>query len=694
MTIRFACECGQQLSAKDEYAGKRVRCSGCGEIQTVPEANSAPETESASATIRLTCDQCGKVSQARAEHAGKKTKCPGCGALLTITAPTAKRSAAAISADRPKPSRASSHQDEEDEYEEEDRPRKSKKKKQSKGGFPWMWVGIGGGALVATVLVVWLVFFRKGDSPGGGSTERDVALDVEFVPRNAVGYTAVNLKQLVKSDLGQMTVGLIRMQDPESIKEFEEKSGLKLEDFAWVSAVAPDFSGQTSWAIVQTKKSYDRDRLLKSLEGPSENDKPGKPFSEKTHLGKKYYVKEQDAVYFADDNRFIIGTEAGIKQCLDPSKLAKNGPLDEAITLATSGKYEVVAAGFFATLDPQLKKLAAKQLAEAKSLLEAKSAIFTASVKDEIRLELNAEFPDAAKANSAKSEIDIQLGGVKGLLALSKLKVQGEQAQFIDKAIKVLDQVSPKVDGSKLAMSFSVNSKELQGGLQQVIAMAGGGPGAGGPRPGGGGPGAAAERAQAINNFKQVILGVINHADSNNGKMITSAAFTSPQRQPLLSWRVAILPLVDAKDLYDKINKNEAWNSPHNRQFHNQMPKCYQMPGKVKDRPGFTTIQLITGPGTLFPPNVQPRYPASIPDGTSNTILIAEGAVAVNWMEPRDIQFNQAAPRFGLGNRYGEGPLIALGNGEVLMLKRKVNDQTLKWLIDPRDGMVLPNDWK
>jgi hypothetical protein len=206
--------------------------------------------------------------------------------------------------------------------------------------------------------------------------------------------------------------------------------------------------------------------------------------------------------------------------------------------------------------------------------------------------------------------------------------------------------------------------------------------------------GAAADRARAQNNFKQVALGIITHADSNNGKMITPAAFKGPGGIPLLSWRVAILPYIDEKDLYDKIRKNEDWNSPFNRQFHNQMPKCYQMPGKVKDRPGQTTIQLITGQGTLFPPNVQPVYPASITDGTSLTILVAEAAFPVNWMQPQDIFFNQAAPRLGLGSRYGEGPLIGMADGEVLMLKRKVTDQTLKLLIDPRDGMELPANWK
>src|SRR5581483_7268307 len=42
MTIRFACTCGQQLAARDEYVGRQVRCTSCSEIMTVPDNSPAP----------------------------------------------------------------------------------------------------------------------------------------------------------------------------------------------------------------------------------------------------------------------------------------------------------------------------------------------------------------------------------------------------------------------------------------------------------------------------------------------------------------------------------------------------------------------------------------------------------------------------------------------------------------------------
>jgi hypothetical protein len=36
MAIRFSCSCGQQITARNDYAGKRVQCNNCKKVQTVP----------------------------------------------------------------------------------------------------------------------------------------------------------------------------------------------------------------------------------------------------------------------------------------------------------------------------------------------------------------------------------------------------------------------------------------------------------------------------------------------------------------------------------------------------------------------------------------------------------------------------------------------------------------------------------
>jgi hypothetical protein len=42
MPLAVTCECGKRLQAKDEYAGKQVRCPVCGNVLTLPESDSLP----------------------------------------------------------------------------------------------------------------------------------------------------------------------------------------------------------------------------------------------------------------------------------------------------------------------------------------------------------------------------------------------------------------------------------------------------------------------------------------------------------------------------------------------------------------------------------------------------------------------------------------------------------------------------
>ncbi|MDQ3439775.1 MAG: hypothetical protein M3478_05440, partial [Planctomycetota bacterium] len=52
MAIAFNCTCGRKINAKDEHAGKRVKCPGCRQAVTVPSAAAAvkPTTVAAAGT--------------------------------------------------------------------------------------------------------------------------------------------------------------------------------------------------------------------------------------------------------------------------------------------------------------------------------------------------------------------------------------------------------------------------------------------------------------------------------------------------------------------------------------------------------------------------------------------------------------------------------------------------------------------
>lgn len=79
MPILANCSCGAKFKAKDDLAGKRVKCPSCAQPFEIPKRTAGIAT-------RVTC-QCGQAFQAKAELAGKRVKCPSCGAPLTIPLP-------------------------------------------------------------------------------------------------------------------------------------------------------------------------------------------------------------------------------------------------------------------------------------------------------------------------------------------------------------------------------------------------------------------------------------------------------------------------------------------------------------------------------------------------------------------------------------------------------------------------------
>lgn len=202
----------------------------------------------------------------------------------------------------------------------------------------------------------------------------------------------------------------------------------------------------------------------------------------------------------------------------------------------------------------------------------------------------------------------------------------------------------------------------------------------------------AAARTTNTNNLKQISLAVINFHDAKRN-------FPSPKMQPDLpgtppadlSWRVSILPFIEQEALFNQFDKKNGWDHPNNKMFLSRRPTVY---GNVQ-RPDVdntqTVFQYFTGPKTLFPDPLKTQWNlGNIPDGSSNTLLLAEAQTAVPWMKPADMVMapNAALPlppeRF----------LAAMADGSVRLIdRRKTSDATLHLAIQPNDGQQLGGDW-
>lgn len=202
----------------------------------------------------------------------------------------------------------------------------------------------------------------------------------------------------------------------------------------------------------------------------------------------------------------------------------------------------------------------------------------------------------------------------------------------------------------------------------------------------------AARRSQSNNNLKQIGLGMQTYADINK-RFPPRAIFADGK--PLLSWRVAILPMVEQKALYDQFHLDEPWDSEHNRKLIEKMPPVYANPNldTKLTQAGKTAYLAPTGQGTMFDGEKSANF-GSIKDGTSNTLLVVEANAdrAVIWTKPDDLEIDPDKPHDGLGDIHPGGFLAVFADGHTNFIKKTIDAATLLNLFNPRDGQVVNID--
>lgn len=160
--------------------------------------------------------------------------------------------------------------------------------------------------------------------------------------------------------------------------------------------------------------------------------------------------------------------------------------------------------------------------------------------------------------------------------------------------------------------------------------------------------------AQFTNNLKTVGLALANY-ESVYGHY-PPAVIRDAEGRPLYSWRVAILPFMEAGQLYAEFHLDEPWDSPHNVRLLEKSPLPYRGIGAGYD-PRLTYIQAFTGKGSAFEGTrhqslSNPDGSSNFPDGTDETILLAEAARGVPWSAPFDLPDPDTPGWPGLGGGY------------------------------------------
>jgi len=191
------------------------------------------------------------------------------------------------------------------------------------------------------------------------------------------------------------------------------------------------------------------------------------------------------------------------------------------------------------------------------------------------------------------------------------------------------------------------------------------------------------------NNLKQVAIAVHNfHHTYNQFPIGESPIIKYRDGQPLLSWRVHLLPFVEGDGLYKQFNLDQPWDSPDNLKLLDQIPKVYQNLD-YKGLGSHTTVLAINGPGAVFNPGEKLHF-RNVTDGTSQTVLVINAGPdkAVPWTKPQDLTYQPDAIVKSLGD-VNDPFMVMFADGAIYPVRKTVDERTLLKMFQRNDGKFL-----
>ena len=195
--------------------------------------------------------------------------------------------------------------------------------------------------------------------------------------------------------------------------------------------------------------------------------------------------------------------------------------------------------------------------------------------------------------------------------------------------------------------------------------------------------------------LKWIVLHLLKYEDVF--RYLPNGHFQKKKFPHRFSWRVHILLWggPEEKELYEKFNFLEPWDSPHNLKVAQQMPHFYRSPYASKNTI-FTSYVAIADPQGAFP---VPRDREDrinfdgFTDGTSTVGIVRVEETDIVWTEPRDIDIDEFVQLVEKGKltppKKGKlrGNLqVGLLDGSVRNLPRSISAQTARAICTRNGG--------
>lgn len=509
------------------------------------------------------------------------------------------------------------------------------------------------------------------------------AIDLRYVPPRAVAVVAVRPAELLSNADMQPLVKLLNEGSPLG------RSGLKIENIEEAKFIVtrlparPGAVEQSLLQILRCKEPFDwKGKFAQHLVGnPIEASIAGKTYFHADHGDQSI----RPAFHLPDDRTIVIGAEIDLQRAI--TSAGKNKPewaadWEKVATGQAAAMVDLTAVNRAIGEESKNHPLPPPMVAfapiwergqrlfvsvKASDGLSVSSQIACGSADDAGRVEGTLQAA-LALARNALDDADRHLANAPAAQAAALMPM-------IDLAVEAIKKgklrTEEKVVQYATALELDVAETAVAVLIPAVVAARG-----------------AAQRTQATNNMKQIMLALHNYHDVYGH--FPPPVVMGPDGKTAHSWRVAILPFVEQQQLYQQYKMDEPWDSESNKKVLAQMPVILRDPSADANGKDHTSYFALTGPTTAFgPTDGKGTKIQDITDGTSNTIAIVEAKRPVPWTKPEDIDYSAEKPLPKFGGWHDGGFLVGMCDGSVHFLMETLDQQTLRALLTRAGGELV-----
>lgn len=300
-------------------------------------------------------------------------------------------------------------------------------------------------------------------------------------------------------------------------------------------------------------------------------------------------------------------------------------------------------------------------LEQAKATLKkAKTTAESESAKQRIKQIVSAKY-DAYLADNQR-ELNSMKQRLEELVAKLELRKQARSRMIQFEVMRIENEMT----GLTWPSTDSNQSPAMMGGMG--IGMMDGMEGAGGmgmedmmgdfgtPKP---------PIEHQLDSLQQIGQAIRNYESIH--KHLPAKSINDKSGEPLLSWRVTLLPLIGQVELYNRFKLDEPWDSQNNQKLIPLIPAIYVDGQDFKSyRNGLTRIQIPDGEGAIMNGDSPSKF-SDVRDGSHNSILAVQVGPkhSTQWTKPSDWEFDSKNILEKIKPRNGRNALVLMADGST-----------------------------